>query len=70
MTIHGPTYHVDELRKFELDPHSQSVAHVRYGPDEFVVVGQEVVIEPLRVRVGHGQCYQQHAPISFLFLAS
>jgi hypothetical protein len=48
------THHVYELR--EAQPHldGKAVRVVAHGPDEPIVVAQQVVVQPLRFRVGHG----------------
>ena len=45
------TYHINKLRKFEFDSDWKNVCCVDDWPDQFVVVGQEVVVEPLGVGV-------------------
>lgn len=48
------TYDVDELTEFEFDADSEHVGGVDDGPDEFVVVGEEIVVEALGVGVAGG----------------
>jgi hypothetical protein len=45
------TYHVDELGELKLDADAQHVRGVDHGAHELVVVGQQVVVEALRVGV-------------------
>jgi len=45
------TYHVDELGELKLDADAQHVRGVDHGAHELVVVGQQVIVETLRVGV-------------------
>ena len=45
------THHVDELRELELEPDGHRLRDVDDGPHQLVVVGEEVVVEPLGVGV-------------------
>jgi len=54
------TYHIDELREFKLDAYAQHVRGVHHGAHEFVVVGQQIVVEAFRVRIsGNGSVNNQ-----------
>lgn len=46
------TYHVNKLGKSQAHFHGETVRVVAHGPDESVVVREEIVVEPLCVRVG------------------
>jgi hypothetical protein len=46
------TYHFDQLAQFQSEPHGQRLRVVSHRPDQSVVVGQQVVVQPLGVRVG------------------
>lgn len=48
------TYDVDELTEFEFDADPKHVGGVDDGSDKFVVVGEEVIVEPLGVGVPGG----------------
>lgn len=50
------TYHIDELRQLKLDAYTQHVRGVHHRAHELVVVGQQVVVEPLRVRIPGDGC--------------
>lgn len=52
----GGTHDVDELAELELDANGERVADVEHGPHKLVVVAQQVVVEPLRVRVPAAPC--------------
>lgn len=47
----GNTHHVNELGEFQLDLHLQRVGHVDDRPHQLVVVGKQVIVQPLGVRV-------------------
>lgn len=67
---HGAeTHHIDELGELETQLDGESVGVVSDGPDESVVGAEEVVVEPLSVRIGvagrcqYGRpCYYHHHP--------
>lgn len=64
------TYHVDELRKLELDAHSEDVRRVDDGAHQLVIAAEQVVVQTLGVGVaGHGavhdKCGQQPRPERF-----
>jgi hypothetical protein len=42
-------YHINELRELELEPDGDGLRHVDHRPHQLVVVGQEVVVEPLGI---------------------
>ena len=46
---------VDELGELEAEAHRQLLRVVGHGPDQPVVVRQQVVVQPLRVRVAPRQ---------------
>lgn len=50
-------YHVDELREFQFNLDGQGVADVGHRSDEFVVVGEEIVVEPFSVRIPRHRCF-------------
>lgn len=54
-------YHIDQLREFEFDFDRQGVADVGNRPHQFIVVGEEVVVEPfgVRIRLCHHRCHFQ-----------
>jgi hypothetical protein len=45
------TYHINELREFELDPDCEWIRGVLHRSHQLVVVRQQVVVQPLRVRI-------------------
>ena len=45
------SYHVNELRELEFNLDGDGVGDVLDGPDQLVVAGQDLVIQPLGVRV-------------------
>ena len=49
--INERNYHIDELRQLQFDFDRESVADVGDGSYQFVVVGEQVVIKPLSVRI-------------------
>ena len=53
MDTRGATHHVDKLGEFELDADGEGVGGVAHRPHQLVVVGQQVVIETLCVRIAH-----------------
>lgn len=55
------TYDIDKLTEFELDADSEDVGGVDDRPHEFVVVGEEVVIETLGIGVAGGGGAEQAA---------
>jgi len=58
----GCTHHINELRQLQLDPDGQGIRGVDHRPDQLVVVGQEVIVQSLRVgvsRVENGPCGQR-----------
>lgn len=55
------TYNVDELAEFKFDANSQHICGVDDGPDKFVVVGEEVIVQPFRVGVAGGGGAEQAA---------
>lgn len=55
------TYDVDELTEFEFDANAQHVGGVDDRPDQFVVVGEEVIVEPLGIGVAGGGGAEQAA---------
>ncbi|CAH2105443.1 unnamed protein product [Euphydryas editha] len=60
-TESGSTYDIDELTKFELDADAKDVGGVDDGAHEFVVVGEEVIVETLGVGVAGGDGAHQAA---------
>lgn len=54
MFTRGDTYDIDELAEFEFDADAEHVGGVDDGPHELVVVGEQVVVEPLGVGVAGG----------------
>lgn len=54
------TYHFDELCQFEFEPDSDGLRVVDDGPDESVVVAQQVVVQPLRIRIRFYLLYTCH----------
>lgn len=50
------TYHIDELRESQSHLDGQPVRVVSHGPDEAVVIGEEIVVQSLSVRVRSGCC--------------
>lgn len=58
------THQVDELRETEPHPDGDGVRVVLHGADEAVVGAEEVVVEPLGVRVGvaRGRHHAHHHP--------
>lgn len=56
--INKCTYNVDELTEPESHLDREPIRVVADGPDQTVVVGQQIVIQPLRFRV----CVAQAAP--------
>ena len=44
--------HVNELGELEAEPDGEGLGEVGHGSDEAVVVVQQVIIQPLGVRVG------------------
>lgn len=57
----GMTYQIDELGEFELDADREDVRIVHHGPDDLVVIGEEVVVEPLRVRIPSARRMHHHS---------
>ncbi|CAB3239328.1 unnamed protein product [Arctia plantaginis] len=55
------TYNVDELAEFKFDADSQHICGVDDGPNKFVVVGEEVIVEPFRVGIAGGGGAEQAA---------
>lgn len=54
------THHVDELRQLELDADPEDIRGVDDRSHQLVVVGEQVVVETLGVRVaGHGAVHDQ-----------
>ena len=53
-------YHVDELRQFQAEFDCQSVGIVTNWPDETVVIGQQVFVEPFGILVGRHQADGEH----------
>lgn len=61
------TYHVDKLREFQLYRHSKNVTGVHNGSDEFVVTGQQIVVQPLGVRIPRHQQPNDHESDEYEF---
>lgn len=55
------THNINELAEFKFDADTEYVGSVDYWAHEFVIVGEEVVIEALRVGVASGGSAQQAA---------
>ena len=60
------TYQIDELREFELDADGEDVAVVDNWSHDLIVVGEQVVVEALGVRIATaGQLDDQCQPAAY-----
>jgi len=60
------TYQIDELREFELDADGEDVAVVDNWSNDLIVVGEQVVVEALGVRIATaGQLHEQCQPAAY-----
>ena len=49
------THHINKLGELELELDGDGVGDVHDGPDELVVGGEQVIKQPLGIRVSRGQ---------------
>lgn len=55
------TYDIDELTQLQFDADAQNIGGVDNGSDQFVVVGEQIVVESLGVGVAGGGDGEQAA---------
>ncbi|GBM34803.1 hypothetical protein AVEN_7850-1 [Araneus ventricosus] len=44
-------YHFDELRQLELDGDREGLRNVDHRPNQLVVAGDEIIVQPLRIGI-------------------
>ena len=45
------THHIDELTEFELDVNFKCISDIDDRSDQFIVVAQKIIVEPLGIRI-------------------